>query len=85
MSEKPTLLQLRREYNMKTGQLITTKQLADTSGVELADVFQMELGRSITLENAEKVLHAFSCLTGKHINPNDITIMIKHGEQPVKI
>lgn len=83
MKEKPTLFQLRRSYNSKTETLITTKQLAETSGVALADVFQMELGRPIRLEDAHKVLHAFSRLTGKRIDINDITVLIKNEEQPV--
>lgn len=77
MEEKPTLFQLRRKYNTKTGQLITTKQLAETSGLEVADVYMMELGRPTTQEHAHKVLSTFSLLTGKAFSLNDISIIIK--------
>lgn len=79
--EKPTLFQLRRTHNTKTNQLITTKQLADMSGVELADVYMMELGRPTTQEHAEKVLRAFSLLTGKALSLSNISVIIKQEER----
>lgn len=83
MEEKPKLFQLRREYNTKTGQFITTRQLAEASGVELADVYMMELGRQITRENADKVLRAYSHLTGKLTEAGDVSFILKKEERPV--
>lgn len=76
MSEKPTLFQLRRAHNTKSDQLITTRQLAESSGVELADVYMMELGRPTTQERAEKVLRAFSRLSGKLVETGDVSFIL---------
>lgn len=79
--KKPTLMQLRRNHNYRANTDITTKQLAETSGVALADVFQMELGRPISLEDAHKVLHVFSRLVGKQIKLSDVDVIIKQETQ----
>ncbi len=66
--EKPTLLSIR----LKTG--INTQQLADMAGVKLAEAYVVEIGGFVGKEVAEKVLTAFSQLSGIMVHLNDIRL-----------
>lgn len=77
--EKPTLMQLRRTFNAASGRMITSTQLAKAAIVPLADEFQMELGRPVSKEVAERVIHAFSVAAGHYYTLADITVTLKDG------
>ena len=77
---KPTLLQLRRDYNQRTDTPITSKQLADLAAVRLSDEFLMELGRPVNAAIANRVINAFNTITGKRYIFNDIKVSIKKDD-----
>jgi hypothetical protein len=77
MAEKPTLMQLRKEYNKDRTDILTSKQLAKDAGVPLADEFQMEIGGWVSRENAIKILRAFSIKVGKQYTLNDVAFRLK--------
>ncbi|HTI14807.1 MAG TPA: hypothetical protein VL461_09590 [Dictyobacter sp.] len=68
MERKPTLLQLRRFYN------ITSAQLAQAAGVPLYQSYTVEVGGYTSRHIAERVLHAFSWLVKRRVTLNDVHI-----------
>ena len=77
MEEKPTFMQLRRTYNQHTNNPLTSQQLAEATGIPLADVYQMEVGGWVSKQNAIKILEAFFSKTGKRYTLNDISVHLK--------
>ena len=66
LSQKTTLLQLRREYNKKhVENEITSYLLAKTTGIAITDVYAVEIGAVTDPEIAQKVLSAFNALTNQ--------------------
>ena len=82
-SEKPTLLQLRRDYNQQTDTPITSKQLAEKAAVSTSDEFLVELGRPVNAAVANRVINAFNTITGKRYTFDDIEVSIKKDDLEV--
>ena len=55
----PTLQQIRREHN------ITARVIAEEAGVDFRTEYLLEIGAAVERDDALKILHAFSILTGK--------------------
>jgi DNA-binding XRE family transcriptional regulator len=68
VTKKPTLLSLRQ----KTA--ITTQELAQKAGVSLTEVYIVEIGGFSNRMIAEKVISAFSLLSGMRYTLNDIRL-----------
>ena len=83
LPQKPTLLQLRRQYNEKRESPITSKQLADLAAVRVSDEFLVELGRPVNVATATSVINAFNTLTGQHYTFHDIEVSIKKDDPEV--
>lgn len=73
----PTLMQLRKEYNKNRTDILTSKQLAKSAGVSLADEFQMEIGGWVSKEDAIKILKAFSIKVGQQYTIHDVSFHMK--------
>jgi hypothetical protein len=69
MERKPTLLQLRRFYN------ITSDQLARAAGLPLYQSYTVEVGGFTSKHIAERVLFAFSRLVRRRFTLADIYII----------
>ncbi|HTI14747.1 MAG TPA: hypothetical protein VL461_09290 [Dictyobacter sp.] len=69
MERKPTLLQLRRYYN------ITSDQLARAAGLPLYQSYIVEVGGFTSRHIAERVLLAFSRLVRRRFTLTDIHIV----------
>lgn len=65
---KPTLLSLRQQTK------ITTQEVADKAGVSLTQAYVVEIGGFTDREIAEKVIRAFSYLSGMHYTLDDIRL-----------
>jgi hypothetical protein len=76
-SEKPTLMQLRRSYNQNAQTPITSQHLAQVAQVSLSDEFLVELGRPVDAMVVNRVIGAFSTLTGQHYTLADIEVRFK--------
>ena len=74
MKNKPTLLQLRREYNHEKKNPISSSDLAKAANVPLSYAYAVEIGGFAQRETASKVLQAFSRLVGFHFNVSDIQV-----------
>lgn len=74
-TKKPTLLSIRHRTD------ITSGQLALAAGVSLRDTYTVEIGGFARTDIAERVLDAFSRLTGTTYTLNDIKL---HNVAPVK-
>jgi hypothetical protein len=61
MSELPTVAQIRREHPG-----LTSRQVADMAGVPLRIEYLMEIGSTVSRQEADQVLRALSKLTGVH-------------------
>ena len=84
-TEKPTLMQLRRSYNRNADTPITSQQLAEAAQVSLSDEFLVELGRPVDAIVVNRVINAFSALTGHRYTFTDIEVSLKdtsHTRQP---
>jgi hypothetical protein len=68
MERKPTLLELRRRYN------ITSSQLAKTANIPLYQSYTVEVGGFTHKVIAEKVVAAFSSLVKKRYTLSDIYV-----------
>jgi hypothetical protein len=79
-SEKPTLLQLRRDYNKHTDTPITSKQIAEKAAVSQADEFLMELGCPVNAAIANRVINAFNTITGKQYTFNEMKVSLKKDD-----
>lgn len=66
--KKPTLLSIKH----RTG--ITTEQLAAEAGVTLGQAYTVEIGGFVDKELAERVMAAFTKLTGLHYTLDDIQL-----------
>ncbi len=67
-TKKPTLLSLRQQTT------ITTQDLALKAGVSLTEAYIVEIGGFADRTVAEKVLSAFSLLSGTQYTLNDIRL-----------
>ncbi len=67
-TKKPTLLSLRQQT------MITTQELALKAGVSLTEAYIVEIGGFADRTIAEKVLSAFSLLSGMSYTLNDIRL-----------
>ena len=67
-AKKPTLLRLRQQ----TG--ISTQELAQQAGVSLTEAYVVEIGGFANSEVAEKVIRAFSLLSGTAYTLDDIRL-----------
>jgi hypothetical protein len=67
-TKKPTLMSLRQRTN------ITTKRLAYVADVSLTEAYMVEIGGFVDRETAQKVITAFSWLSGTHYTLDDIRI-----------
>ena len=68
MTKKPTLLRLRQRTT------ITTQDLAQQAGVSLTEAYIVEIGGFADRAIAEKVVVAFSHLSGTRYTLNDIRL-----------
>jgi transcriptional regulator with XRE-family HTH domain len=59
IDERPRFLTLRRESGL------TSEQVAQKAGLSLSDEYRAEIGSAMEPEVAERILEAFSSLTGK--------------------
>jgi predicted transcriptional regulator len=66
--KKPTLLSIKQ----RTG--ITTEQLASEAGVTLGQAYTVEIGGFVDREIAERVIKAFTKLTGLQYTLDDIQL-----------
>ncbi len=66
--QKPTLLSLRQHTT------ITTQDVAQKAGVSLTEAYIVEIGGFADRKIAEKVLSAFSLLSGMQYTLNDIRL-----------
>ena len=55
----PTLQQIRREHN------ITSRAVAEEAGVDFRTEYRLEIGAAVERDDALKILHALSTLTGE--------------------
>ncbi len=67
-TKKPTLLSLRQQTT------ITTQQLAQKAGISLTQAYIVEIGGFADRTIAEKVIAAFSLLSGKQYTLDDIRL-----------
>jgi hypothetical protein len=67
-TKKPTLLSIRQRTN------ITTKRLAHVADVSLTEAYMVEIGGFVDRVTAQKVITAFSWLSGTHYTLDDIRI-----------
>lgn len=67
-TKKPTLLSLRQQTT------ITTQELAQKAGVSLTQTYIVEIGGFADRTIAEKVIAAFSLLSGMRYTLNDIRL-----------
>ena len=67
-TRKPTLLSLR------LGTTITTQEVAERAGVSLTQAYVVEIGGFANREVAEKVVRAFSALSGTPYTLDDIRL-----------
>jgi hypothetical protein len=69
--EKPTLLQVRRDKGLQS------KVLADAAGVPLRIEYQAEIGAFVSRDEAERLLHALSSLTGERYTLENVALYVK--------
>jgi hypothetical protein len=74
--EKPTLMQIRRDYGLQSS------KLANVAGVPLRIEYQAEIGALVYKNDAEKILHALSSLTGMRYSLENVSIQVKLGVMP---
>jgi hypothetical protein len=74
--EKPTLMQIRRDHGLQSS------KLANVAGVPLRIEYQAEIGALIYRNDAEKILHALSSLTGMQYGLENVSIQVKSGVMP---
>ncbi len=55
----PTLQQIRREYD------ITSRAISEKAGVDFRTEYLLEIGAAVEYDDALKILHALSTLTGQ--------------------
>lgn len=67
-AKKPTLLSIRQHTQ------ISTQQLAREAGVSLTEAYVVEIGGFVDRETAEKVIMAFSRLSGTPYTLSDIRL-----------
>jgi hypothetical protein len=61
MTDIPTVAKIRREHPG-----LTSRQVADMAGVPLRIEYLMEIGGTVSRQEADQVLRALSTLTGVH-------------------
>ncbi|BCL82179.1 hypothetical protein ccbrp13_46440 [Ktedonobacteria bacterium brp13] len=74
MERKPTLLQLRREYNYDKKHPISSSDLARAANLPLSVTYAVEIGGFVQRATAIKVLQAFSRLVGSNLHLSDIKV-----------
>jgi hypothetical protein len=67
-TQKPTLLSLRQRTS------ISTKRLAQVADVSITEAYMVEIGGFVDRMTAQKVITAFSWLSGTHYTLNDIRL-----------
>jgi hypothetical protein len=67
---KPTLLSIKQKAHRK----VTTEQLAKEAGVTLGQAYTVEIGGFVDADTAERVVAAFTKLTGMHYTLDDIQL-----------
>ena len=67
-TQKPTLLSIRQHTS------ISTQRLAHVAGVSLTEAYLVDIGGYVDKETAQKVIMAFSGLSGTHYTLDDIRI-----------
>ncbi len=73
----PTLQELRR----KTA--LTSRQIAEAAQVPLRTEYLMEIGGRVEPQDAERVLEAFSQLTGETYSLNTVRVSLAHHTSPL--
>ena len=76
--KKPTLLSIKQ----RTG--VTTEQLAAEADVTLGQAYTVEIGGFVDKEIAERVLNAFTKLTGLRYTSDDIQLQNVPPRLPVR-
>ncbi len=71
MTERPLFLVLRRNSGL------TSQQVAQEAGLSLADEYRAEIGSAIEAHLAERIVAAFSRLTGKTWSVAEMAISIR--------
>jgi len=64
----PTLQELRRKTD------VTSRQIAETSGVPLRTCYLMEIGGKVEPQDAQRILEAFSRLTGQTYSFSNVQV-----------
>jgi hypothetical protein len=77
MDNKPTLLQLRELYGLRT------YDLAQAANVELDVVYLMLRGLPVSPEDAQRVLTGLSRLTGQHYTLDDLDMTVLEEEDVI--
>jgi len=67
-TQKPTLLSLRQRTS------ISTKRLAQVADVSITEAYMVEIGGFVDRMTAQKVITAFSWLSGTHYTLDDIRL-----------
>ncbi len=67
---KPTLLSIKQRTHIR----INTEQLAQEAGVTLGQAYTVEIGGFVDIATAERVVAAFTRLTGMHCSLDDIQL-----------
>ena len=73
---KPTLGDLRKNYNALHHTSIRMSDVAQLANVSIGDVYITELGGSVPEPIAQKVVRAFSILSHYDIRMNDIAVRL---------
>src|SRR5450755_541899 len=69
-SNRPTLQTARREAHL------TSREVAEAAGVPLEIEYQMEIGGIVSQEDAEKILAAFSRLSGEACSLDTVQVAL---------
>jgi hypothetical protein len=83
-SDRPTLQAARREAHL------TSREVAEAAGVPLKIEYQMEIGGIVSQEDAEKILAAFSRLSGEACSLDTVQVALSHhaaclADQPPRV
>ena len=76
-TSKPSLMDLRRDYNRDKKTPLTSEMVADTAGVPLWLEYQVEIRAPVTRKDAEKILAAFSKLVDHTYAVEDVEVRLK--------
>jgi predicted transcriptional regulator len=68
--------------NIRTEKGLQTSDVARAAGVPLRVVYQAEIGALVDINDAHRILHALSSLTGETHSLENVSIEVKSGVQP---